>query len=105
LWLLNATSPELDHHLLSKSKVAEDFNNSKSCFVVYLVSLNGNYEVSWLCCGQVGGVGSARSSQQASSTGVKQIVLRLSGLRQSLATSGEPSSGQYGGMISLSSFK
>ena len=51
------------------------------------------------CRGQDGGVGSARPLQQSSSTGVKQIVLRLSDLRQSsAATSGEPPSVSYGGM-------
>ncbi|KAG0624113.1 hypothetical protein M758_3G225300 [Ceratodon purpureus] len=42
-----------------------------------------------------GGVGSARPVQQAPSTGVKQIVLRLSGLRQSSATFEEPPSVKY----------
>lgn len=50
----------------------------------------------WL--GQDGGVGSARPVQQAPSTGVKQIVLRLSGLRQSSATFEEPPSVKYDGM-------
>lgn len=55
--------------------------------------------------GQDGGVGSARPLQQASSTGVKQIVLRLSGLRQPPATSGEPSSVNHGGKNLLFSLK
>jgi hypothetical protein len=55
------------------------------------------------CLGQDGDVGSARPLQQASSTGVKQIVLKLSGLRQSPASSGELPPVSYGGMSLLSS--
>lgn len=89
-----------------KTKVVKDFNNIKSYFVVYLVLLQGLkcFNECHRCRGQVGGVGSDIPLQQASSTGVKQIVLRLSGLRQPPATSGEPSV-KYGGMRFLSSLK
>jgi len=101
---LSAIGTPVDASLTGRKRPASDAEQSHDSasfgtLVQHVVVERGDVKDGASACQQhslIGGVGSARSSQQASSTGVKQIVLRLSGLRQSLATSGEPPSGQYG---------